>query len=59
MKSVVAMNEGYFRDKITVKNNAKPCNLRLKLPFKTSNTTYKKDYIKNSKSAYNLKRTAN
>ena len=55
LRSIIAKNEQYFRDKLCGKENGKP-NLTLKMPYKTSNTTYKNDYLRNSQSLNNLLR---
>lgn len=53
MKSLIAMNEDYFQNKLQVANDGKPSKLKLKIPSNTGCTIYKRDYIKNSQSQIN------
>lgn len=55
MKSIIAMNEDYFQNKLQVSNSGKPNKEKLKIPSKTGFTIYKRDYIKNSQSQAALK----
>ena len=55
MKSLIAMNEDYFQDKLHVSNDGKPSRLKLKIPSQTGFTVYKRDYIKNYSSQLQLK----
>lgn len=58
MRSLIAMNEDYFQDKLQVANDGRPGKLKLKIPSRTGFTVYKKDYIKNHKSQLNLQANA-
>lgn len=53
MKSLIAMNEDYFQNKLQVPNDGKPSKLKLKIPSTTGATIYKRDYIKNFQSLIN------
>ena len=53
MKSLIAMNEDYFQNKLQVANDGKPSKLKLKIPSNTGCTIYKRDYIKNLQSQIN------
>lgn len=57
MKSLIAMNEDYFQNKLQVATDGKPSRLKLKIPSKTGFTIYKRDYLRNSKSQVGLKNT--
>ncbi len=57
MKSLIAMNEDYFQDKLHVSNDGKPSRLKLKIPSQTGFTVYKRDYIKNLNNHMQLKKT--
>lgn len=55
MKTIVAINEEYFREKLKIKNTGKPNKLRLLLPTKNSRTTYRTDYIKKFANTQSMK----
>ena len=47
IKSLVAMNEEYFQNKLKIASDGRPNKLKLKIPSYTGFTIYKRDYTKN------------
>lgn len=46
LKTLVQLNEQYFRNKIQIEEDSKPNNLKLKIPSKTGSTNYSAEFYK-------------
>ena len=55
MKTIVSLNQEYFKEKLRVKTNGKPNKLRLFIPTRNNRTTYKTDYLRKSANTKSLK----
>lgn len=55
LKSLIALNQNYFQDKLNVPDDGRRSNLKIKIPSRTGGTAYKRDYQNTMASSLTMK----